>query len=541
MPVNTPQVDLIAHQTGAVLDAPDDNSALQLAHALSGVNDALKPALQGYAQDMQVKIGAQAHADALANSGAAFADAVRSGQIQPTQNPWYIQAYEKNAAAVRGLSDVTQLVSDSQSFASRTDPVAFQQEFQTKLGAIAKNYTGLDQSEGFNSVAQPLAQQAIQQNVQYNVARIRQEHEQDISTLNTTAILSAKAANGGNPSPDQVYAAMEPQHQQWLSTGGTEQEWNNVAVNSVVGAAFNSGDSSLLGVLNDDRHGQGALSHIAGPDGKPVAETLSSASYWIDRESNMAGSSALRSIETAANLEGQKAANLVADHFGYDFLQGKVAKSDILGFLQQQGVSPKGADVAIGILSKSASENQALGRALMGANPDVLALYNKANREGYSDDLAGQVADKVRTGQLDLTEGEQIISSATSRTNHLDSEQRADARSARSDARAAASDQRRLTLDQAKALKDHRTQRLGVISTALSSVGIKTLADPKQRTALLAQLQDVEGGYLASHAGDTLGASQAVDAAANKYLNSVIARHNRMQSPATAPGGNPRR
>lgn len=536
-----PQVDVIAHQTGAAFRAPTDNPALQLADALQGVNQNLKPALMGFAKDEQAKQATRAHADAMANSGAAFSDAVKSGKILPTQNPWYIKAYETDAATVRAQGEVSQLVQDSQSFASRNSAPDFEKEFTGKLGEIAKKYADPDQAAGFNAAAQPLLQQTIQQNVQQNVQRIQQEHNQNISTLATSAILAAKAANGGHPTPGQVFDAIEPQHQQWLSTGGTEAAWNNLTINSVIAAGYNSGDSTLLSVLDDPRGGKGPLSNIAGPDGKPVAETLSTARHYIDQIASEQGMGEIRSKQNAVKLEGLKASSLITDHFGYDFLNGKVSKADVLTFLQDQGVSAAGAQYAVGELAKAANDSASLSRSLMGGDPEVLQLYGQASREGYTPELQSRVAEKVRKGEMDLTEAEQVLSTAQSRANHLESESRSDARQAKSDARAAASDQRRLTTDQAKALKDHRTQRLGVVSTALSGVGIKSLADPKARAAFASQLQDVEGNYLAFHPGDTMGASKAVDDAANSYLNGVIARRRKPAAGSSPSAGNPRR
>lgn len=539
-----PQVDLIARPTGATLQVGRSNAALDLAQSLSGVSREMGPLLQNYAKDAQAKHAAKAEADAFANSGAAFADAVRDGKIKRTQNPWYIQSYERSAAAVRGQQEVAQLVQDSGSWASRNNAPEFEKEFTTKYGEIAQKYQGVDQAAGFQSTGSPLLQQTVQQNVQYNVKRIQEEHDQDVSTLATTNILSAVTANGGHPTAAQVYAAIEPQHKQWLETGGTEQGWNTLTINSVIAAGFNSGNAALINVLDDPRDGKGALSNIAGPDGTPVAQTLATVRYRIEQEAASKGMSEIRAIQNRVKLEGEKALQDVWATHGTAFIDGQISKAELVADLRSKGVSPQAIQYALGELAESASKNNSLSRSLMGADPEVLDLYGQANRNGYSPALHARVSEKVRLGEMDLTEAEQIISTATSRSNHLESEARSDARSARSDARADAAAERRLTTNQAKVLKDHRTVTSGQVATALSAAGVKTLSDPKKRAAFDKGLQDAEGTALAYHPGDAAKAREVVNVYAATFLRNELAKKRPKRPGATAPGSsspNPRR
>lgn len=530
-----PDVQVVARPIPLDLTAPRSNAALELADSLTGLNQELTPLLGKYAANRQAKLSAQAQADAMANSGKAFGDAVREGKLRPTQNPWYVQAYEEKAAQVRAQGQVSALASEAETWAERSDPAAFAAKWTQHIGELAKGYAGIDQATGFNASAAPLTQQVLNSNVEYNVQRIQAENVQNIGTLATTAILGAVSANGGKPSAAQVYEALEPQRRDWLATGGSEAEWNTLATNAVIGAAFNTGDASLLDVLDDSRGGKGALSNIAGPNGQPMAETIAGARYRIEEDVSSKGMAEIRAKQNAVKLEGMKAEQAVWDRFGFGLQEAKVSKADLLGFLKEQGYTPQAAQYALGEFAKAASENNSLTRSLMGADPEVLDLYAAANRHGYSSRLQAKIADKVRLGEMDLTEAEQILGTATARTNHLESEARSDARQARSDARAAAREENALTTATAKALQTYRTQLAGAVAMKLERAKIRVLRDPKARRQFEQSLEDAESEHLMTHPGDVAGARAVVNARAYDFMQAAKPRLPRTPTqPATA-------
>lgn len=537
-----PQVQVIASPGGSrVVNAANGNSALALASSLSGVNEALQPVLQGIAEDGQKKAQAKATADALKNSGQAFAEAVRDGKLEKTQNPWYISAYEKASAGVRARAGTTDLLNESQTWAERTDPAAYQAKFTKRLGEMqeALGATSPDAAEGFTAAASPLFQQAVQQNIQYNVHRINEEHEQNISALATGGILAAAAQHGGKLSTDQLTTSWAAQHDSFIGTGGTEADWKLTAFHATLSAAYQTGNAGLLDALPAD------ILNIAGPDGQPLAATVATAQYRIEQAAEAQGTRAIRAKQNAVTLEGLTAVPSVWEHFGAGLLDGNTSAADVRAFLTSQGVSPQGSAAAVSSIYKAVADNVALSNALQKNDVGTIELYSEGLTQGYSPAYEAKVAEEVRTGRMTPADAKSFLSSAQARTNHLESEARSDSRAAKSDARAAASSERLLRADQAKTLKTYRDQVEGEIATRTLGAGIRTLNQPKQRTILKNLLEDTEGSWLLNHPGDAAGAQVAVQGAAASYVRNQIASHKPATGgkPSAAPrggGNNPR-
>lgn len=513
--------------------ATQGSSLEGLVGALSSFNSALAPTLQTIGKAQKANQEGAAHADALANGGQAYADAVRDGRIEPTQNPYYISQYEAQSGKVQGQGDMAKVLEDSASWEERNDPQAFNQRLSRTVGELAQTYKGAERQDGFWSAASPLLQQAGATNVAYNVTRIKEEHDQNISTLTTTSILDAVKANQGKaPDGAGVFAAMEPMHKSWLATGGTEPQWNNLVVNSVIAAAANSGDEitadKLLDSLSWDRNGQGALANQSGPKGNPVAEDIMQARYRIGQAIANQGFSSYRAKANQIKLQGANATSEIYASMGVEFIKGQVTRTQITDHLMGKGFPPEAIAEAMGNLAEDASKNQALGRALMGADVGVLDLYSKSRSEGYSDKLENDVSEFVRLGRMDINEGEQILGAAYSRLDSLRAEGRTASRQATSDARADARQGQTLKLQYGKDLKEHREQRVGATAQALPAVS----KDPKIRADLSRTLTDAESNYLLTHPGDIDGAQKAVDDKANQWL---LARR-KPKTTAAAPG-----
>ncbi len=530
-----PQVAIIAAPSGAQLTAPRTNAALELASGLAKVAPGVRDVLTAWGKERAAEQAAAAEADALATSGQDFKEAVLAGRIERTQNPWYIQAYTQRAAQVRAQGEMAALATEAQTWGERDDPQAFAAKFAAEVGKRAQAYQGIDAAAGFQAAAGPIQQQTLAANTAYNVNRIQTENEQNVSTLTTKAILDAAAAAGGKPTAQQVWDAIAPLEKQWLDTGGTQQSWNTLVINSTIAAGANSANAALLNILSDERGGKGALANMAGPDGTPVATTLMAARYRIEQEASSRGMSEIRARQNAVKLEGMQAVEAVQSQFGYDFLEGKVSRSEVMGFLKEKGVSPAGADFALKALAESAAASTSLSRALAGGDPEVLQLYNRANTSGYSSSLYREVEGKVMRGEMDINEAEQIMGTARSRSNALEAEARADARSARSDARADAREERSQSLALARSLGVAREQALGAVSTRLQALGDRSLLDPTARARVTRGASDAANAWLSAHPGDYAGAETAQKGYLNSYLSGRIARRQAPRRGATSP------
>lgn len=522
-----PQVAIIAGPTGSRLQASRTNAALDLAEGLAKVAPAVNDLLGAWGKERAAEEAAKAEADALATSGQDFREAVLAGKIERTQNPWYIQAYTQRAAQVRAQGEMSALAAEAQTWAERDDPADFAARFAAETGKRAQAYPGIDASAGFQAAAAPIQQQQLAANTAFNVNRIQTENEQNVSTLTTKAIIDVFAANGGRATPEQVWEALAPLEKQWLDTGGTEQSWNSLVINSTIAAGANTANTALLNILSDERGGKGALANMSGPDGTPVATTLMAARYRIEQEAASRGMSEIRARQNEVKLEGMQAVEAIQGQFGYDFLEGKVSRAEVMAFLKGKGVSPAGADFALKELAESAAASTSLSRALAGGDPEVLQLYNRANTSGYSAALYNEVEGKVTRGEMDINEAEQILGTARSRSNALEAESRADARSSRSDARADARESRSQSLALARGLKDQRDRDMGSISTALQATGDRSLLDPTARARVDRGASDAANAYLNAHPGDYEGANAAQRGYLNNYLTTRRARTRR--------------
>jgi hypothetical protein len=284
-----PQVDIIARPVGVnLVPPPQPTPGLELAASLQGLNEALGPALQGYAQIEKAKLSAKAQADAMAQSGQPSRTPLGRARFRPTQNPWYVQAYEEKAAQVRAQGQISALASQSQTWAEKTDPKAFASRWAKEVGTIGQHYQGLDQAKGFRAAADPLSEQALNSNAEFNSAAIVQKHVQDTTQLMSQHLADAYRANPKGSSAS-FYAAIQPDLEQWKATGGTDAQVNELIRGAFSAAASNVGDGDFLDHLKYDRGGKGAIYNMVAPNGDPYSGDIEQTKYRIYRMQELQG------------------------------------------------------------------------------------------------------------------------------------------------------------------------------------------------------------------------------------------------------------
>lgn len=264
--------DTVAQQAsgvGASIAAPRTNAALQLAQSLQDIEPSARDTLLVYAKDQREKATAQARHDALVSSGAKLGDAVRDGTIEPTQNPWYVQAYSRESAAVRGQSQLSQLTIDSATWAEKNDPAAFATKWRAEVGKIAEGYASKDEVAGFAPVEAQFTQQALQSNTSQNVTRIIAERDQNHSQLLSSDLGTFAAAHGGTITADQAGVLFQHSREGYLAVGGSQADWNNMAVKAVTSAAYATKNPGLLDLLH-------APELVHGPSGQGAGITYGS-------------------------------------------------------------------------------------------------------------------------------------------------------------------------------------------------------------------------------------------------------------------------
>jgi hypothetical protein len=538
----TPQVDVIARPQSLGLVAPQTNPALELASSLQGVNEALGPALQGYAKEEQARLGLKAQQDAMANSGQAFADAVRSGKIEATQNPWYIQAYQEKAAAVRAQGDISQLASDSQTWAERSDPQAFAAKWQQSVGQIAQGYQGIDQAKGFKAAADPLTQQALNTNVEYTAQAIQQANVQNTTALMSKALEDAYKANP-KAAPADLYSAIQPFLDRWHGTGGTDADAINLTRGAFESAASSVGNPDLLDALKDDRGGKGAIYNMVGENGRPVSEDIEQTKYRIDRMQNIQGMGAVHALQAQQELEGFKLQAWAYQKYGWDLAAGKIPQDTILKDAQEAGFSPQGFEAFMQVEARDLASNntyasaQTRQYALTPGNQDtILRLRTEALKSGWSGHLEQEVFEQVRNG-MDENVANDILSKADSSSKYFRAEAKGDEREARSEATM----NRQMRAQGTRDFKQSVQQSLGQLSEALQAAGDRSmLSNPASRTARLRGATDAGNAWLRQHSDDYTGAGKAADDYLDQYAKQRLALLKANRAGGLAGGVNPR-
>lgn len=533
--VDAPRVQVTESGQGVSFAAPRSNAAMDLAQSLSGVSSELNQFLPVLGKQLEDKQRAKATQDALASSGKAFADAVREGKIEPTQNPWYIQHYEEQAAQVRGQGDANNLYAQSQTWAERNDPVKFSQRWAEESGKLGKAYVNGDQQAGFAKALAPISAQALQANVQYNVQRIQQDNIQATSTNMTAAIEGIIRVNP-NATAKDFYGALDDSERAWISTGGTEEQFALMTKGAIVAAAYKSVNPKLLDVLNDDRGGKGAISSMFNEKGQSLAEEIATDKYRIGEAANAAlmGDAKVQKAQREAagyRLYNWAYANIPTD----DLLKGNFNFHDMVEKLKtatdpetKQPFTGPAIQAALAIFGEEQAKDNSLQRSLIDQysnSPEsaqrILNLTARTLKEGLTPAIEAEIHSAVRLGQIDANKATALLDKAASTSARFQSEGRADARQARADAK----DERRYRLQADVDLKDRVGLLVGNATNALAGAGSPVLArDPAKRATFTRQVGAAADAHLYAHPGDYAGANKAAEDAANRLLLPELAK-----------------
>jgi hypothetical protein len=503
---NTPQIDIIARDTGDRFTAPVQrtNAALDLARSLSEFRPAADQALDVYADHLITKARSKAKADALTNAGKAFGDAVREGKIEPTQNPWYIQAYNRESAYISASDAIGKLQQDSATWEEQNDSVAFAQRWRKEVGAVGEQYKNPDQQAGFASAEAPATQQTLAGNVGANVKRIKEERETNMASLIAKTIQDVNLKQANNASPDQVYGALEDLRKNWVFTGGTDQQFDMLTYKGVQSAAYNQMDPDLLDVLKSDRGGRGALANLPG-----VADQTQTDRYHIEQAVEAAQTKAWNDRKAGITQEGAKVLDDVYGTYGDQILRGKVDPAAVVEDMRTKGYSPEAIAFALNDVQRTVADSLSLAKARMESSrmdPDsqthAVALYTRAKKEGYSDRLREDISTAILDGEITPAEGRSYLNAAISKSGGAKT---GDGRNPSGVIR---------TVTGLARAQDNLTS---LVITEMQGAGKTVSAD--QRKRIKTAVKDAAGAHLALNPGDYDGAMAQAKTAANEILS----------------------
>lgn len=393
--------------------APRVNSGMQLAAALQD----LSPEIAGLGarvmrEDKEVQ-GVAAKKLALETGGKKLADAVRDGQIEATQNPFFIQDYNQESAYVRAQSRLSALTVDSQSWAEKNDHVAYQKKYNEALSEIGKDFAGdPDSMHGFNSAAAPAQQQAFSANTAQVAANIEKDRAANLSQLTTEAIIGVQSQHAGAASPTQITEGIAHLKDRYIQTGGTEQEWNKLQYHAYTSAAYNSGEPDLLDKLPQ------AIKDLPG-----IADQIASDKYHIMQDHSSKLHMAAQDAHDKVTLAGQNIFTEAYKKYGPGLITGQV------NFAQLQADNPNADPLAIASALNTAqatvADNQAIEIAKrksfeFGAGADqILAVHTEAATVGISPELNSKIGLMVHNHEISPEDGASIINKGIETTKSL--------------------------------------------------------------------------------------------------------------------------
>lgn len=528
-PLAASGINVVATDNGARYVAPASNSALELAHSLRDLTPTANQFLTEYGQQQADNFAAKAKADVIANAGEKFGDAVREGKLEPTQNPWYIQAYQREGAAVQAQKDMAKLQTDSQSWAEQNDPAAFQQKWNEAVGGIAKGYTDPDAQAGFDAVAAQTSQQVIATNTAQNVAAINAARVSNLTQLTTQALQQAASDAGGHPSPGQLWAATAAAKDQWIKTGGTQAQWDQIEVAALTGAAYNAQNTEILDAVGDQTRPGGYLGGIA-----QIADQASADKYRIRSNIQDEANAKLQAAKAAQAAKAFDASNWMWQTYGAGLLEGNYDVNQIIKDATAQGYDPATVGAALSVIRDPIQDSIGLMSARLtanGANPQtgkqILDLASYGRIHGYSTAYENKLGSAVLSGLVSGDDAASMLSSSVSRTEQLNSDARRDRRGGSTG----------LKLKNWTSLNTEGDNLAAYASATEKSAFGTNVADTD---TIAGGVKQSMRAYLGAHPGDWQGAYAAGKDATNQYMTQSATKHSKTPAGAAKPAGNPR-
>lgn len=397
------QLGVSARYTGDRASAPTTNHALQLADSLQSINPQLQQVLVRYGGQLVERQKQKARADALLTSGERFAEAVRSGKLEKTQNPFYIQAYNQEAGQMRARSWLAEMQTQATTWDERNDPVAFQQRWNQQVGQIAEQFKdNTDEMAGFRAEEAQVTQQTIAANTAQNVDRIEKERASNLSAMVSQRIAALKQANGGKVSPEQVNSDLAYLREQVLKTGGTQEEWDRILQSGVTTAAYAQSDPSLLEALKVKGDGQ----VIAAYDRPGVADAVEADRYRIQQSAEDAARARVNQRAAEVATEGDAAVDKLFETFGADINSGHIDPGKLTEAMRKDGVSERAISYALNNIQRTIADSASLSQAYMTRDPVITQLLVRAKKGDLKPE---ELAPLVVSGKIDNSDAASLL------------------------------------------------------------------------------------------------------------------------------------
>lgn len=408
-------LQVLARDTGDRLQAPRSNAALDLAESLARIRPESQQLIMGIGEQMRAAAEGRARADVLSTAGQAFGDAVREGRIERTQNPWYIQAYNREAAAVQGRQALTELRMDAQTWEERSDPTAFSRRWQQAVGEIAQGFSSRDQLDGFQPVLNEVSAQVLNSNTAENVERITRERDSNMGQL-IAERLRAYAEQNAVIDPATAMGGLEDLREAYISTGGNSLAWEELVQRGVVSAAYGTGDDSLLDVLRHDG-GSGAIYDRPG-----VADSIENDRFRIEQARSRAAQREVQERRNRIEARSVEGVDTLYEQFGTDLITGQINPRDLVSQLEGMGYDAHEIGAVFGQLQRMVNSHESLSRAALGNSNIGLGLHFRAATQGWSQGLQNEIEQAVLNDELSAADARSFVNTALTTSRRLQRE-----------------------------------------------------------------------------------------------------------------------
>jgi hypothetical protein len=402
----------VAAPTGPVAQAERSNTALDLAQSLSGVNAALQQFSGPLIAQKQQEQATKGRAAAQSAQGLAFADAVRDGRIKPTQNPFFISAFDRESAAINGRQSLTQLQIDSLNWPERSDPVAFQQRWNKEVSQLSAQFTNADQIEGFQAVNAEVSSQVINGNTAQEAKRIV-----DARTANAGALIAQKVGDinrsfGGSAPTAAFSEGVAELREDFINTGGSVEEFDQLFLAGVTTAAFSTQNPDLFNALKAPLE-EGATPIFNRPG---VADQVDNDVFRIESNHRRKLTEGEELDNIQLRQRGRQAKDTILTSFGKRFLIGEIGPDQVIADLESKGFSAPEIGVALQELQNIFAASNAWSRAITGTgdggDAQSFDLFLDASQNGSSDALTESVRRELAAGTIAATDARTIINEA---------------------------------------------------------------------------------------------------------------------------------
>lgn len=529
-PLQNEGIQVVAHGGGGTYSGSPTNSALQLAGALQDAEPTIRDTLGAIVDKDREDETLKAKKDALLANGAKLADAVRDGTLQPTQNPFYVKAYATEGAALRTKSALSNLQLQSASWQEQADPSAFQKRWGEEVGKIGQDYTAPDEIAGFTPVANQYTQQVVQANVSEAARKMEADRKAGIGALGADTIQTALRANGGVLSPSQLSDALAPVRDQWHQTGGTQGDFDLMAIQAVTTAASASNHPELLDTLKGlpNSSGHGSLYDLPGQSQK-----IEQDKFYIGKQAEGAIEARVGAITALQKEGGMKGVAELDAKYGDSILTSPPSANDIVAFLGNRYTPAEKAE-AVKVIQQRATPYASLDKTryeIAGNNPSspVYSLSVEASTKGYSQDLEDRISKAMWAGQMSPEDASKMVAHAVST-----------GRSNVAEGRAAASFSKTMTNYNADVggIVHNRTTLLGAASDLAAGVAAQYQTktgkpmDAKTRAGVTRLIKDSAGAVLASKPGAWDEANRAAQTTSAAILKNMVPKKRSTAAPA---------